>query len=174
MSQEAFDKIDFPWADHSQPKPESWRTSHLRLKREHTVGDWWRVFMAGSPNITVLTGLSHIESNDLMMYWNGALKETIERGHAAQPQRDIHKERCNLEIEPASPPPQPWLNLPCGCTIEQDDRMKSSVFWNEFNRVIQCHKCGQVYEPVSPLSARSDQKKEPYSWITNPPSSPRR
>jgi hypothetical protein len=60
-----------------------------------------------------------------------------------------------LNRKPAQPqrseqPPQPWLNLPCGCTIEKDDKMNSSVFWNEFNRVVQCHKCGQLYEPVPP------------------------
>src|SRR5215475_383445 len=37
--------------------------------------------------------------------------------------------------------------LPCGCTIETDDKMLSSVFWNIFNSVVQCHKCGHVYEP---------------------------
>jgi hypothetical protein len=43
--------------------------------------------------------------------------------------------------------PKPAGELPCGCTIELNDRMSSSVFWNEFNKVVQCHKCGHVYEP---------------------------
>ncbi len=37
--------------------------------------------------------------------------------------------------------------LPCSCTIDPNDKMLSSVFWNTFNKVVQCHKCGYVYEP---------------------------
>lgn len=35
--------------------------------------------------------------------------------------------------------------LPCGC-----DANGNPVFWNEFNNVVQCHKCGDVYLPSPP------------------------
>ncbi len=50
-------------------------------------------------------------------------------------------------IKSNQPKPVTGEQLPCGCTIEPDDAMKSSVFWNPFNNVVQCHKCGHVYEP---------------------------
>lgn len=34
--------------------------------------------------------------------------------------------------------------LPCGC-----DADGNPVFWNEFNKVVQCHKCGHVYSPIA-------------------------
>src|SRR4029077_16635306 len=50
--------------------------------------------------------------------------------------------------KPREQPPATGDRLPCGCTIIKDDAMKSSVFWNPFNKVVQCHKCGKLYEPV--------------------------
>lgn len=35
---------------------------------------------------------------------------------------------------------------PCGCGADGD-----AVKWNPWNRVVQCHGCGLVYEPVSPV-----------------------
>lgn len=61
----------------------------------------------------------------------------------------FHEQNPEASSEPS---PQPWLNLPCGCTIEPQDKQLSSVFWNPFNRVVQCHQCGQIYEPVKPVT----------------------
>lgn len=42
--------------------------------------------------------------------------------------------------------------LSCGCTSQGNP-----VFWNEFNKVVQCHKCGSIYEMKSskPLQAEA-------------------
>jgi hypothetical protein len=38
--------------------------------------------------------------------------------------------------------------LPCGCKWRPGDPdAHGPVFWNRYNRVVQCHKCGQVYTP---------------------------
>jgi len=36
--------------------------------------------------------------------------------------------------------------LPCGCNCDSNDA-KGPVYWNPFNKVVQCHKCGQTYKP---------------------------
>lgn len=36
--------------------------------------------------------------------------------------------------------------LPCGCAADLDDP-KGPVYWNPFNFVVRCHKCGGIYEP---------------------------
>ena len=43
---------------------------------------------------------------------------------------------------------KPVALLPC-CGYADS----SAVKWNEFNGVVQCHNCGQVYMPTHPESA---------------------
>lgn len=44
--------------------------------------------------------------------------------------------------------------LPCGCKADADDP-KGPIFWNPFNGVVQCHKCGQSYDPRVLLDAET-------------------
>ena len=37
------------------------------------------------------------------------------------------------------------LILPCGCSAFGDP-----VYWNKYNRVVQCHRCGLTYKPEFP------------------------
>ena len=39
------------------------------------------------------------------------------------------------------------LMLPCGCVADSNDP-KGPIYWNPYNKVVQCHKCGQSYEKV--------------------------
>jgi hypothetical protein len=48
--------------------------------------------------------------------------------------------------------------LPCGCSCELTLGDKHGpVFWNHWNKVCQCHKCGQVYTPFAPQKVEADE-----------------
>jgi hypothetical protein len=55
----------------------------------------------------------------------------------------------------------PEDRLPCGCTIDANDKMRSSVFWNPFDKVVQCHKCGHVYEPAAARTIEDYEEVDP-------------
>lgn len=48
------------------------------------------------------------------------------------------------------------FKLPCGCSTKPAIDPKGPVFFNEFNNVVQCHKCGAQYA----LSAVGEKKEE--------------
>jgi methionyl-tRNA synthetase len=42
----------------------------------------------------------------------------------------------------------------CECSIYKPDKEckhEEAVKWNEFNKVVQCHKCGEQFVPISPI-----------------------
>jgi hypothetical protein len=38
--------------------------------------------------------------------------------------------------------------LPCGCHFNPEKDYKGPVYWNAYNHIVQCHKCGRPYELV--------------------------
>ncbi len=46
--------------------------------------------------------------------------------------------------------------LPCGCKIAADD---NPIFWNPYNKVVQCHKCGHTYIPASRVTENAEKEK---------------
>lgn len=45
--------------------------------------------------------------------------------------------------------------LPCGCTPDGNP-----IFWNTYNGVVQCHKCGAVYDYVNSKSQTASIRHE--------------
>jgi hypothetical protein len=45
-------------------------------------------------------------------------------------------------------------SLPCGCKIDVTKHgSEQSVYWNPYNKVVQCHQCGTVYDARVPVAA---------------------
>jgi hypothetical protein len=57
--------------------------------------------------------------------------------------------RSNRQSQRRTEMSEPQYDMPCGCKANNKDH-PYPVFWNEFNGVIQCHKCGSVYRPLHP------------------------
>jgi hypothetical protein len=47
------------------------------------------------------------------------------------------------------------IKLSCGC-----DALGNPVFWNEFNEVVQCHRCGAVYQSILTPAAQDSGEVE--------------
>jgi hypothetical protein len=47
-----------------------------------------------------------------------------------------------------TPDPEPPVVVPC-CQYVLTDTQKYPVFWNPFNKVVQCHNCGHIWTPES-------------------------
>lgn len=45
--------------------------------------------------------------------------------------------------------------LPCGCTPDGNP-----IFWNPYNGVVQCHKCGAVYDYVNSKAQTASIRRE--------------
>jgi hypothetical protein len=54
------------------------------------------------------------------------------------------------------PTPPPFhLPTPC-CKYRAELSNAYPIFWNPFNKVVQCHNCGHQYEPVKPPSVANE------------------
>ena len=40
------------------------------------------------------------------------------------------------------------LTLCCSYPIEREANNRCVIMWNEYNHVVQCHNCGEVYTPA--------------------------
>lgn len=68
---------------------------------------------------------------------------------------------------------------PC-CKYEAHPKIGYPVYWNEFNKVVQCHNCGHIYSPVTAVKLTHpilfirekpevELRKSFEQWISAPP-----
>ncbi len=52
------------------------------------------------------------------------------------------------------------------CNYESSSNVPYPVFWNEFNKVVQCHNCGEIYVPVSQVHTAFQQgRQDCMKWV---------
>jgi len=44
----------------------------------------------------------------------------------------------------------------CGGGWSDKDDQKGPIYWNPYNRLVQCHRCGQVFEEVKAPAGKVD------------------
>lgn len=80
---------------------------------------------------------------EFIQKWNVAFESKEEEAEfAAEMEADIKS-----LISSRPEPEQVVIKLPCGCDTDH-----SPVFWNPYNNVVQCHRCGATYSPNSVLT----------------------
>jgi hypothetical protein len=59
-------------------------------------------------------------------------------------------------------------SLPCGCKIDVTKHgSEQSVYWNPYNKVVQCHQYGTVYDARVPVAAGAGEARRAAEEISS-------
>ena len=85
--------------------------------------------------------------------WEQGLTFSVRAVPAAQP----------VEATSQEPPLYP-TDTPC-CGYKYNARGDSGpIFWNQFNKIVQCHNCGQAFSPIAPVEGPREAQLQEITW----------